>query len=153
MNLTLYHPSMAPSFTPFSSLLGGVLIGASASAMLLLSGKIAGISGMVGGLVVPRRGDAMWRLCFLVGLLAGGGLLAALHPSSLGAPSQPLLLTALAGLLVGVGTRVSGGCTSGHGVCGISRLSSRSVVATCTFMVTGAAATFVLEHVLTRSGP
>ena len=137
------------NFTPWSSLLGGALIGASATLLLMLDGRIAGISGIVGGLLeqkAPR--EAAWRALFVAGLLAGGLVLLALRPAAFGEPVVSLPLTALGGLLVGFGTRLGGGCTSGHGVCGISRLSSRSLVATLTFMATGVITAFVVRHVL-----
>lgn len=127
------------TFTPVSAALGGVLIGISATILLYFGGRIAGISGILGGLYPPREGDVGWRVAFLAGLVLGGLALLALHPSALRveyAPSLPLAI--VAGALVGAGTGVSGGCTSGHGVCGISRLSPRSIVATVTFIVAGA---------------
>jgi uncharacterized membrane protein YedE/YeeE len=135
------------NFTPLASLLGGVLIGLSASAMLLLDGKIAGISGILAGALKPVRDDTLWRICFLGGLLAGGLLLRALLPSAFDfGIIRPLPLLALAGLLVGFGTRLGSGCTSGHGVCGVSRLSPRSLVATATFIFTGALVVYLLNH-------
>jgi uncharacterized membrane protein YedE/YeeE len=130
----LDHPSAA-----IAPLAGGILIGLAASVLLLWSGRIAGISGIVGGLLRPKRGDVAWRAVFVAGLLAGGGLLALVHPAALDvrAPGS-LLSVALAGLLVGYGTRLGSGCTSGHGVCGVSRLSRRSLVATITFIAAGA---------------
>jgi len=139
-------------FTPVASLLGGALIGLSASALLVLNGRVAGISGIVGGIVQPRRGEVAWRVAFFSGLLLGGVIVARLVPGSI-APRQgtaPMALIALAGLLVGFGTQLSGGCTSGHGVCGVSRLSTRSIVAVVTFMTTGALAVFFVQHVLSR---
>jgi len=135
-------------FTPWSALAGGSLIGASASLLLLLNGRIAGISGIAGGLVHPRAGDVAWRLYFLAGLLIGGLVLLALTPSAFGAPVVSLPLTLVSGLLVGFGTRLGSGCTSGHGVCGVSRLSLRSIVATAIFVATGMLATFVVQHVI-----
>jgi hypothetical protein len=126
-------------FTPVPSLLGGVLIGLAASGLLAIDGRVAGISGIVGGLLRPRGGDVAWRVAFIAGLLAAGIVLGAVDPSTLaltGAP--PLAVVGLAGLLVGFGTRLGSGCTSGHGVCGISRGSPRSIAATITFMLTGA---------------
>lgn len=135
------------NFTPLASLLGGVLIGLSASAMLLLDGKIAGISGILAGALKPVRDDTLWRICFLGGLLAGGLLLRALLPSAFDfGIIRPLPLLAIAGLLVGFGTRLGSGCTSGHGVCGVSRLSPRSLVATATFIFTGALVVYLLNH-------
>jgi uncharacterized protein len=134
-------------FTPLASLLGGVLIGLSASAMLLLDGKIAGISGILAGVLKPVKGDTLWRVCFLTGLLAGGLLLKELLPGALEfGLIRPFPLLAIAGLLVGFGTRLGSGCTSGHGVCGISRLSPRSLVATATFIFTGALVVYLLNH-------
>jgi uncharacterized protein len=140
--------SFDPSFTPIASLAGGVLIGLSASALLVLDGRIAGISGIFAGVLVPKRGDVTWRALFVAGLLAGGGLLAWLSPSAIGAPRQPLVLTLLGGLLVGFGTRLGGGCTSGHGVCGLSRLSGRSLAATVIFMTFGVLSALLFHHVL-----
>ena len=100
---------------------------------------VAGVSGIVGEALTPRAGDAAWRYAAILGMLAGGATLASLYPSAFDpAPVRPLLVTAIAGLLVGFGTRLGGGCTSGHGICGISRLSSRSILATVTFIVAGA---------------
>jgi uncharacterized membrane protein YedE/YeeE len=136
-------------FTPVTSLVGGVLIGVSASLLLLAHGRIAGISGIVGGALRLRDGDRTWRLLFLAGLIGGGWLITfvspAAFPTTLPAPA-PLLV--VAGLLVGFGTQLGNGCTSGHGVCGLGRLSARSLVATLTFMTTGAAVVFVIRHVL-----
>ena len=137
-----------PGFTPLSSLLGGALIGASASALLLLNGRIAGISGIFGGLLVPSRGEVSWRALFFAGLLAGGLLLALVAPQTLGAPHAPWLAVAVGGLLVGTGTRLASGCTSGHGVCGLSRLSLRSLAATITFMAFGVATATLAQHFL-----
>jgi uncharacterized membrane protein YedE/YeeE len=122
-------------------LLGGALIGLAASLVLLGNGRIAGISGILGGLLSAGREKA-WQVAFLLGLLLAGGGAAWLAPGAFAAPPRTLAVLALAGLLVGVGTRVGNGCTSGHGVCGISRLSSRSLVATAAFM--GAAILTVL---------
>jgi uncharacterized membrane protein YedE/YeeE len=136
------------SFTPWSSLFGGALIGASASMLLLLNGRVAGISGIVGGLVRPRSGETSWRALFVAGLLVGGLLMYVVRPASFGAAAVSTPLAIASGLLVGFGTRLGSGCTSGHGVCGISRLSTRSIAATATFMVTGAFAAFVVQHVV-----
>ena len=135
------------NFTPLASLLGGVLIGLSASAMLLLDGKIAGISGILAGVLKPVKGDTLWRICFLAGLLAGGLLLRELLPAAFDfGIIRPFPLLAIAGLLVGFGTRLGSGCTSGRGVCGVSRLSPRSLVATATFIFTGALVVYLLNH-------
>jgi uncharacterized membrane protein YedE/YeeE len=143
---------MPVAFTPIASLFGGALIGLSASALLALNGRIAGISGILGGLVNGDALDRGWRAAFLGGLLGGGVLVTLLFPAALqsSASSLPVGITVAAGLLVGLGTQLGGGCTSGHGVCGISRLSKRSLVATMTFMVVGALATFLVQHVVLR---
>ena len=136
------------AFTPWSSLAGGVLIGVAAAMFLLLNGRIAGISGILGGLLKPVRGDVGWRVAFAIGLLASPLvylLFAALPRPQIDASYVAL---ALAGVLVGVGTRYGGGCTSGHGVCGLSRLSPRSLVATLAFMGAGFATVFVIRHVV-----
>ena len=122
----------------FLATIGGALIGISASMMLLLVGRIAGICGIVGGLIEPIADDTLWRAVFVVGLITGGVLLVVTMPEVFHIPTGRSLGTiGVAGLLVGFGTRLGSGCTSGHGVCGLSRLSKRSLVATCTFMATG----------------
>src|SRR5690554_5466110 len=126
------------SFTPWSALIGGVLVGLAAASFLLLNGRIAGISGILGGLLTPTVGDISWRIAFLA-------LVAQLPPIEINA-GYPVLI--LAGLIVGVGTRYGSGCTSGHGVCGLSRLSPRSLVATLSFMFAGFATVFVIRHLL-----
>lgn len=132
------------SFTPVSSLLGGALIGLSASALLVLDGRVAGISGIVRGVLQPRRGDVAWRVAFLVGLVLGGLLLTSQLPQAVTPrfTRVPTVLLVFAGFLVGFGTQLGGGCTSGQGVCGVSRGSRRSIVAVLIFMTTGALATF-----------
>ena len=136
-------------FTPVASLCGGVLIGLSASLLLLSDGKIAGISGIMGGLLHPVKKDTAWRVLFLFGLLTGGLLLQLLSPKvfTIGITRSTGALL-LAGLLVGFGTRLGNGCTSGHGVCGISRFSPRSLVSTVTFIVTGAITVYIINHLL-----
>jgi uncharacterized protein len=136
------------AFTPWSALAGGVLIGIAAALFVLLNGRIAGISGIVGGLLRPARGDVSWRFAFVVGL--AGAPLAYLLFATLARPQIDAGYFALvtAGLLVGVGTRYGAGCTSGHGVCGLARLSPRSLVATAVFMGAGFATVFVLRHLL-----
>lgn len=137
------------NFTPLASLVGGGLIGLSASLLLLGDGKIAGISGILGGALAPQRGDAAWRVVFLAGLLSGGLAVRLVAPEALAiAAPQPLAVYAAAGLLVGYGTRLGNGCTSGHGVCGLSRGSKRSLVATLAFMGAGVATVWVVRHVL-----
>jgi uncharacterized membrane protein YedE/YeeE len=128
---------MSLAFEWGRALAGGLLIGASTSLFLVMNGRIAGISGIAGGLVVPVKGDVQWRAMFVGGLVVGGLILALLAPRAFSAGNMPLPLVALAGLLVGAGTRLGNGCTSGHGVCGISRLSPRSLAATGTFIATG----------------
>lgn len=141
------------NFTPIASLIGGLLIGLSSAMLLAWSGRIAGISGIVGGSLVAPGPDAPWRVAFLSGLVAAGGLMMVVTPGSY-ANTLPTSvgLTGVAGLLVGIGTRMGSGCTSGHGVCGIGRLSPRSVLATITFVATGAATVFVALHVLGGRG-
>ncbi len=128
------------------SLLGGGLIGLAVAVLLLFNGRVAGISGIVGGLVQPGGSDWTWRAFFVVGLVAGGVAARAVSPAAIGAPVASLPVLALAGVLVGVGTRMAGGCTSGHGVCGMSRLSARSLVATMTFMAVAAGVVFLVRH-------
>lgn len=135
-------------FTPWTSLLGGVLLGLSAAMFILLNGRVLGISGILGGLMTPKTGDTGWRLSFLLGLLA-----APLVYALIATPVVPRIdagwgLLVLAGLLVGVGTRYGSGCTSGHGVCGMSRLSPRSLVATLSFMGAGFLVVYLVRHVL-----
>ena len=135
-------------FTPWASLAGGVLIGLAAALFLLVNGRVAGISGILGGLLRPARGDIAWRAAFLAGLLFAPALyaLATRYPVPTIEAGYPLLL--LAGALVGIGTRYGSGCTSGHGVCGLSRLSPRSLVATFAFMASGFATVFAVRHIL-----
>jgi uncharacterized membrane protein YedE/YeeE len=135
------------AFTPSSALAGGVLIGIAAAMFVLLNGRIAGISGVLGGLLRPARGDLAWRIAFVV-LIAAPLLYVSVAPQ----PSLRIDTTygalVLAGVLVGFGTRLGSGCTSGHGVCGLSRLSLRSLVATLAFMGAGFATVFVARHLL-----
>jgi uncharacterized membrane protein YedE/YeeE len=138
------------NFTPIASAVGGGLIGLSAAVLLLMNGKIAGISGIAGGLLgPPTKGDGGWRMAFLFGLLVAGAVGAAVAPASLvSSVSRSSGAIIAAGLLVGLGTRIGNGCTSGHGVCGLSRMSGRSIVATATFMFTAGVTVFVTNHVL-----
>jgi uncharacterized protein len=134
------------NFSPCSALAGGALIGLAAGAFVLLLGRIAGVSGLIAGLIPPRRRDASWRLAFLLGLFVAPAV-----AGSFGLWSPPRLdasyaLLAFGGLLVGFGSRLGSGCTSGHGVCGLSRLLPRSFTATCVFLFSGVAAVFVLRH-------
>ena len=136
------------SFTPWSALAGGVIIGIAAAMFVLLNGRIAGVSGVLGGLLKPVRGDISWRAAFIAGLI-GVPLLYTLL-SELPRPQIDAGYAALvaAGLLVGVGTRYGSGCTSGHGVCGISRLSPRSLAATAAFMLAGFVTVYVARHLI-----
>ncbi len=136
------------SFTPYAALAGGSLIGTAASLLLLFNGRIAGISGIIGGLLTPTAGDLWWRIAFVMGLVAAPityALFATLPESRV---DSGFLAIVIAGLLVGIGTRYGAGCTSGHGVCGLARCSPRSLVATLAFMATGVASVFVMRHVL-----
>lgn len=136
------------SFTPWAALAGGLLIGAATAMFVLLNGRIAGISGIVAGLLVPARGDIAWRVAFVAGMVlapAAVVLFGALPRLRIDASWTTLVV---AGLLVGIGTRYGSGCTSGHGVCGLSRLSPRSLVATATFMGAGFATVFAARHLL-----
>ncbi len=136
------------NFTPVTALAGGLLIGTSAVLFLWLNGRVAGISNIAAGLLAGRRGDTAWRLLFLGGLVAGA---AAVHAVSGAVPTArtafPGWLLAVAGLLVGFGTSLANGCTSGHGVCGLGRLSARSLAATLIFLAAGIVTTFVVRHV------
>ena len=136
------------AFTPWASLAGGALIGLSAALLILGSGRVAGISGIVGGLLKPGGPETTWRLAFLGGLLAAPLLwrLFAALPEAQPVAGGGLLV--VAGLLVGIGTRYGSGCTSGHGVCGLSRLSPRSLAATLAFMGAGFATVYVVRHLL-----
>jgi uncharacterized protein len=129
------------------ALLGGALIGAAASLLLMFNGRIAGVSGILGGLFERERREWAWRALFIAGLLAGGLFFAWFHPDALRVDRTTSHVTTIAaGLLVGAGTRLAGGCTSGHGVCGISRLSTRSMAATGTFLVVGMLTVFLVRH-------
>jgi uncharacterized membrane protein YedE/YeeE len=133
-------------FTPWTSLLGGVLIGLAAALLILFSGRIAGISGILGGLLRPTHGDTAWRVLFLLGLVLAPVAYAAFKPlPELHVDAGSGMLLA-AGLLVGVGTRYGAGCTSGHGVCGVARRSPRSLAATAVFMFAGFVTVFLVRH-------
>ena len=138
-------------FTPWASLAGGMILGLAAALFILLNGRVLGISGILGGLVFPRSGDSAWRLSFLLGMLAAPVTLALLAPPGfIAAPRIEAghVTVVIAGLLVGLGTRYGSGCTSGHGVCGLSRLSPRSLVATVCFMAAGFATVYVVRHLV-----
>lgn len=135
-------------FTPLSALIGGLIIGAAAVIFMLMNGRIAGISGIIGGLLQPVKHDVLWRVAFIVGMLMAPltfSLFAPLPVIQIDT-DYPLLL--LAGVLVGIGTRYGSGCTSGHGICGISRLSPRSIIATVSFMTSGILTVFIVRHLL-----
>jgi uncharacterized membrane protein YedE/YeeE len=138
-------------FTPWASLIGGLLLGVASAVFILINGRILGISGILGGLLPPKVGDISWRVAFLLGMLAAPTAFMALAPA--GFASEPRIdagfwTVIVAGLLVGIGTRYASGCTSGHGVCGLSRLSPRSLVATASFMFSGFVMVYVMRHVL-----
>ena len=135
-------------FTPGTALAGGILLGIASAAFILVNGRVLGISGILGGLLMPKRSDASWRVFFLLGLLLAPATLSLLAPGLISAPrieAAPVAIVA-AGLLVGLGTRYGSGCTSGHGVCGLSRLSPRSLVATLAFMAAGFAMVYAVRH-------
>lgn len=136
------------NFTPCSALAGGILIGTGITLLFLFNGRIAGVSGILFGTLFPRSGDWLWRFLFVSGLIAGA---AAYHYSVPDAfvprSGYPLGLVVVGGLLVGFGTRMGGGCTSGHGICGISRFSPRSLVATSIFMLFGFVTVYLVRHV------
>ncbi len=137
-------------FTPWTALIGGVLLGVASAAFILINGRVLGISGILGGLLVPRRGDINWRVFFLLGLILAPVTLSWALPGVIAAPriEASSLAIVAAGLLVGVGTRYGSGCTSGHGVCGLSRLSPRSLVATMAFMASGFITVYVIRHLI-----
>jgi len=136
------------NFTPGLSLLGGDLAGAASALFILNNGRIAGISGILGGLLNPRKDDIIWRIAFLLGLIAAPTFTFMFMPAPEVTIEAETATLIIAGLLVGVGTRYGSGCTSGHGICGLSRLSPRSLIATLTFMAAGIAIVFVMRHVL-----
>ena len=138
-------------FTPWASLIGGLLLGVASAVFILINGRILGISGILGGLLPPKVGDIGWRVAFLLGMLAAPTVFMALAPAGLA--SEPRIdagfwTVIAAGLLVGIGTRYASGCTSGHGVCGLSRLSPRSLVATLSFMGAGFFIVYIVRHIV-----
>ena len=138
-------------FTPYTALAGGVLLGLASAGFILLNGRILGISGILGGLLVPLKGDVGWRIAFLLGMVCAPTVFGMLFPADmLVAPriDADYVVLVVAGLLVGVGTSYASGCTSGHGVCGLSRLSPRSLVATGSFMAAGFLVVFAMRHLL-----
>ena len=143
MNLDWAH------FTPWASLTGGIILGVASAIFILVNGRILGISGILGGLMPPKVGDTTWRIAFLLGLFAAPAVFHAVVPAQyITAPriDAAELTVVAAGLLVGIGTRYASGCTSGHGVCGLSRLSPRSLVATVSFMFSGFVMVYVMRH-------
>ena len=143
MNLDWAH------FTPWASLTGGIILGVASAIFILVNGRILGISGILGGLMPPKVGDTTWRIAFLLGLFAAPTVFHAVVPAEyITAPriDAAELTVVAAGLLVGIGTRYASGCTSGHGVCGLSRLSPRSLVATVSFMFAGFVMVYVMRH-------
>ncbi|MEN3950315.1 YeeE/YedE family protein [Iodidimonas sp. SYSU 1G8] len=136
------------NFTPLPALIGGMLIGLAAVLLMALNGRIAGISGILGGLLPPTKGDIPWRLAFIAGLVLGGLGFAAFGGVSTIVIEAEVPLLIVAGLLVGVGTRMGSGCTSGHGICGIGRLSPRGIVATVIFMAVAMVTVFVTRHLI-----
>ena len=138
-------------FTPWASLIGGLSLGVASAVFILINGRILGISGILGGLLPPKVGDIGWRVAFLLGMLAAPTVFMALAPAGLA--SEPRIdagfwTVIAAGLLVGIGTRYASGCTSGHGVCGLSRLSPRSLVATLSFMGAGFSIVYIVRHIV-----
>jgi uncharacterized membrane protein YedE/YeeE len=137
--------------TPFASLTGGIILGIASAVFILVNGRILGISGIVGGLFPPKLGDTFWRIAFLLGFAAAPSVFHAVVPAQyITAPRIDAsdMMVVIAGLLVGIGTRYASGCTSGHGVCGLSRLSPRSLVATASFMSSGFITVYVMRHVI-----
>ena len=139
------------NFTPWASLSGGIILGLASAIFILVNGRILGISGILGGLLPPKVGDTTWRIAFMLGLFAAPAVFHAVVPVQyITAPRIEAsdFLVVAAGLLVGIGTRYASGCTSGHGVCGLSRLSPRSLVATASFMGAGFITVYVMRHVI-----
>ena len=136
-------------FTPWASLAGGIILGVASAIFILVNGRILGISGILGGLLPPKVGDTTWRVAFLLGLFAAPAVFHAVVPAQyITAPRIDAtdLTVVAAGLLVGIGTRYASGCTSGHGVCGLSRLSPRSLLATASFMFAGFVMVYIMRH-------
>ncbi len=137
------------NFTPISGLIGGLLIGLAATLLLLLNGRLSGISGIVGGLLAPKSSEVGWRVAFVAGLMVGALAYVLATGSALAVTMQASLpVLVVAGLMVGFGTRLGSGCTSGHGLCGIARLSKRSIVATSVFFVVAMLTVFLTRHVI-----
>lgn len=138
------------NLTPLSGLLGGALIGLAAALLMLLTGRIAGISGIFGGLLTPNASDRGWRIAFIAGLIAAPLIASFVTGAALPSPAMPasLIVIVVAGLLVGFGSRMGGGCTSGHGVCGVARLSARSLIATAIFMAAAIITVAIARHLI-----
>jgi len=136
-----------PAFTPLSAFAGGLLIGVATALLLLLNGRIAGISGILGELLHPKRNDIAWRLLFIAGLIISPLVYQLFHVLPDATITANTGTIVIAGLLVGIGTRYASGCTSGHGICGISRLSPRSIVATLVFMLSAGITVFIARHI------
>jgi len=134
-------------FTPWMSLAGGIVLGLASALFILFNGRVLGISGIVGGLLRPKTRDIVWRLSFLLGMLVAPSLYVAFIGPMVATIDASWAMVIVAGLLVGIGTRYGSGCTSGHGVCGLSRMSPRSLVATLSFMAAGFITVFLLRHV------
>jgi uncharacterized membrane protein YedE/YeeE len=138
-------------FTPWSSLSGGIILGVASALFILMNGRVLGISGILGGLLPPKSGDTFWRIAFLAGMFASPWVFITLAPAEFITTPQidaDTVLLVIAGLLVGIGTRYGSGCTSGHGVCGLSRMSPRSLVATLSFMAAGFLTVYVVRHLV-----
>lgn len=140
------------TFTPYSALLGGSLIGLAAAVLMLFNGRIAGVSGITSGAFPPWRTDSLWRLCFLAGLVIAPALYKMVAGEVVVQIQASLPMLVIAGLVVGYGTRLGNGCTSGHGVCGLARLSPRSAAATITFMATAGITVYIVRHVIGAGG-
>ena len=136
------------SFTPWTALAGGAVIGVAAAILLLFNGRIAGITGIAGDLIKPKQGDIAWRLAFIFGLIVSPVIWQLFSPLPRIQIDASSLLLAIAGLIVGISTRYGSGCTSGHGVCGIARLSPRSIIATLAYMATGFATVYIVRHLI-----
>ena len=136
------------NFTPWTSLAGGLLIGLAVAVLLLFNGRVAGISGIVGGLFFPVKNDILWRFAFILGLIIAPFFFTILSPLPQVRIDAGTFTLIVAGLLVGIGTRYGSGCTSGHGVCGLSRHSLRSIVATVIFIIAGFITVFIIRHIL-----
>ena len=137
------------NFTPYTAFSGGILIGLSVTIMLFFNGRITGVSGIIAGLLTPKTGEWLWRLVFLIGMIAGSTFFVYLYPETfIPRTGFPTSLLVIGGLLVGFGTKLGSGCTSGHGICGIAQLSPRSIVATVIFMLSGAITVFIMRHII-----